>query len=104
MTRIEGLLKDGKPVKAFEYNANRYRVARMLLEDVKAKDIALKLGISRKTVFFHKNGLKKELGMGPISTQGKYGKEMFKRGLISKGFTLYREEVVIDNSLPIGIR
>jgi len=100
MIEVEGLLKNGQSIKCWSYNLNRFAIIKMCLEDVKVKEMARRLDISRKTVCFHRDNIKKAYDMGRISTAGTAGKMEFKRQLIRQGFSL---DVYTNNYQPPAI-
>lgn len=86
--RIEGLLRNGKPVYSNDKTVNRYKVIKLCLEGLMVKDMADRLGVNRKTIFWHFQKIKLEFDLGRLSTAGKYNKEQFKQALIRQGFSL----------------
>lgn len=110
MVKVDGLLRHGEQFYIKDNKSlNRYLVLKHTLENYSVNDIAAMLDISRKTVFYHFQGLKKEFDLGNISTAGKYNKANFKRALLSQGFSLdlffdYTRPEPLIEELPMGVQ
>jgi len=88
ISKVEGLLKFGEPVFSDNKNINRYEVIKMILKELSVTTIAYRLGVNRKTIYWHFKKIKLEFDLDRINATGRYSKIGFKRALQQQGFKL----------------